>query len=363
VASGAEGDILQKKVLNHMKVSETQRQEYLEHAFELTPKEMQKVEEYSEWLPSEVIDAHAHSNLPEHVVDIPKKAYNHMLSTFPAYTIEESQEIHKLLHPETSLRSVRFTLTFKGIAHVAANAYLLDNCPDGDAAALFGLPDDVQYTTDMLMDARIAGLKMYYSYMDPSAEHIYEIFKPEILEVAQQESVPIILHSPKVITDSVDDILMMKRDFPDLKVSIAHLGSSKFNVSGLQDAYDALANDTDVVMDTALNPSEEVCYQAIKTFGADRIMYGSDEPLNLLRSVPYIHPDKGQRITTSHLYHWQDPIEHAEYMHLADGAVHAHWLCLDALRLAIERLPKGEQAIVKQKIFHDNAERFFRLGN
>jgi hypothetical protein len=342
-----------------MRIPERQRQEYLGHALDLKPQEVEKIEYYSAWLPPVVIDAHAHSNLPEHVVDIPEKAYKHMLSTFPGYTIEESQEVHRLLHPETKIRSIRFAKTFKGIAHAAANAYLLDNCPDGDLVALYGLPDDVPYTTDMLTDPRIAGLKMYYSYLDPSATHIYEIFKPEILEVAETESVPIILHTPKVITESVDDVLNMKRDFPNLKVSIAHLGSSKFDIPRLQDAYDALAEGTDVVMDTALNPSEEVCYRAIKTFGANRILYGTDEPLNLLRSVPYVHPDKGQRITTSYLYHWQDPKEHAKYKHLADQAVHAHWLCLDALKLAIEKLPENEQTTTKVKIFHDNAKHFF----
>lgn len=346
-----------------MKISEEHRQAYMAHAMDLRPQEIEKIEEYKEWLPPVVIDAHAHSNLPDHVIDIPSKAYNHMLSTFPGYTIEESQAVHNTFHPTTEIRSLRFAKTFKGIAHVAANAYLLDNCPEGDRVALYGLPDKIPYTIDMLADPRVAGLKMYYSYLDPNATHIYEIFKPEILEAAERESVPIILHPPKVITESIDDILNLKRDFPSLKISLAHLGLSKFDIPGLQDAYDALAEGTDVVMDTALNPSEEVTYRAIRTLGIDRIMYGSDEPLNLLRSVPYMHPAKGQRITTSYLYHWQDPEEHAEYKHLADGAIHAHWLCLDALKSAITRLPEEEQSMAKQKILHDNAGRLFDFAS
>lgn len=346
-----------------MKISEKQRQAYMEHALDIRPEEAEKINEYSEWLPPVIIDAHAHSNLPEHVIDIPSKAYNHMLSTFPGYTIEESQAVHNTFHPATKVRSLRFAKTFKGIAHMAANTYLLDNCPEGDRVALYGLPDDVSYTVDMLADPRVAGLKMYYSYLDPNATHIYEVFKPEILEVAERESVPIILHPPKVITESIDDVLNLKRDFPRLKVSLAHLGLSKFDIPGLQDAYEALAEGTDVVMDTALNPSGDVTYRAIKTLGADRVMYGTDEPLDLLRSVPYVHPDRGQRITTSHLYHWQDPREHEEYKHLANNAIHAHWLCLDAIRSAIEKLPEGEQGMAKQKIFHDNAKQFFGFSD
>lgn len=344
-----------------MRLPEERRQEYLNHALTLTDSEKSKVHEYSEWLPSVIIDAHAHSNLPEHVIDMPEKAYNHMLSTFPSFSIAESQMVNDTLHPETQIRAIRFAKTFRGIAHKAANAYLLENSPEGDRVALFGLPEDVSYTNGMLHDPRVAGLKMYYSYLEPTATHIYEVFRPEILSVAEENSVPIILHVPKVITQSVGEVIQLKRDFPNLKVSIAHLGSSKFDIPGLQDAYDMLAEGTDVLMDTSLNPSEDVCARAIGTFGINRIMYGSDQPLDLLRSVPYVHADRGQRITTSYRYHWQDLEEFTEYTHLADGAVHSHWLCLDALRGAIGRLPVEKQSAAKQAIFHDTAADFFKF--
>lgn len=342
-----------------MSVSESQRRSYLDHARDITNAERAKIEEFAEWLPPVVIDAHAHSNLPEHVLDVPPKAYNHMLSTFPSFSIEESHALQSEFYPDTRVRTLRFAKTFKGIAHAAANSYLLDNLSQDDRMAVYGLPDDIPYTVDMLQDPRVSGLKMYYSYLDPSATSIYEIFKPEILEAAQANGVPIILHTPKMITESAGDVLNMKQDFPDLKVSIAHLGSSKFDVPALQDAYDMLADGTDVLMDTALNPSEEVVRRALDTFGPERLMFGSDEPLNLLRSVPYVHPEHGQRITTTQRYHWQDPAEHAEYAHLANGALHSHWLCLDALRTVIDSLPKASQEDVKQKIFNDNAESFF----
>lgn len=342
-----------------MSVSESQRQTYLNHARNINDAERAKIDEFASWLPSTIIDAHAHSNLPEHVLEVPPKAYNHMLSTFPSFSINESHALQAEFYPKTHVRTLRFAKTFRGIAHAAANSYLLDNLTEDDRMALYGLPDNVPYTVDMLQDPRVSGLKMYYSYLDPSATSIYEIFKPEILEAAQAAGVPIILHTPKMITESADDVLNMTEDFPHLKVSIAHLGSSKFDVPALQDAYDKLAEGTNVLMDTALNPSTEVVKRAVDTFGPDRIMFGSDEPLNLLRSVPYVHPEYGQRITTSQRYHWQDPAEHAEYQHLADGALHSHWLCLDALKKVIDAMPDKNQVRTKQMIFHDNAEAFF----
>lgn len=338
---------------------ESARIEYLNHALTLSKQEMKKIVEYASWLPAVVIDSHAHANQVEHVESISQKAYEHMMSTFPSFTLEESQRVHALLHPETAIRSLRFAHVFRGIAHRAVNSYLLENCPDGDLSAIYGLPDDIPYTVDMLADPRVAGLKMYYSYLEPSAEHIYEIFKPEILAAAQEQGVPIILHTPKIITESIDDVINMTRDFPNLKVSIAHLGSSKFDLDNLQDTFEALAEQTNVVMDTALNPSPVVVKRALQTLGADRILFGSDEPLNLIRSVPYNHPKFGPRITTTHRYHWQDKQEHASYNHLANGAVHSHWLCLDALKTVIDSYPLEEQDKIKQRVFHDNAKLFF----
>jgi len=338
-----------------------QREQYIKTAFELTPAEQTAIVEMNQWLPDSMIDVHAHSNLPEHVNYIPETSYNHMISTFPSFSIEESQAAHALFHPDKNIRSLRFAKTFRGIAHRAANDYLLNASPATDRVALFGLPEDPDYTISMLDDQRISALKMYYSYVVPTAKTIYQTFSKEILNAAESKNIPIILHVPKIITQSVDDVLQMQQDYPDLRVSIAHLGSTKFDIDGLQSAYSRVEEETNVLLDTALNPSTEVATRALATFGPERLMYGSDEPLNMLRSVPYIHPENGQRIATEFPYHWQEPTEHAQYKHLAAGAIHSHWSALGAVRHAVEILYPDEPAqnSVKQQIFHDNAARFF----
>lgn len=281
------------------------------------------------------------------------------MSTFPSFSIEESGAINRAFYPNSTVKSLRFPHVFRGINHRDANAYLLDHTSDNDRAALYGLPDDTPYTLEMLDDPRVAALKMYPSYLQPAATKVYDYFKPEILEKAEALKIPIILHPPRVITQSVADIIGVARDFPDLDITLAHLGLTKFDIPGLQDAYDRLANETTVNMDTALNPSVDVHFRAISTLGITRVMFGTDQPLDLLRSVPYVHPEKGERIATAYPYHWQNPTEHAEYNHLARNALHSHWLCLDAIRGAIERLPSEEQDEARQNIFHDNAQKLY----
>lgn len=337
-------------------------EKYLLHAIKFKPEEIRLRDSFSAWLPEDIIDCHAHCNRPEDVSNVPEKALKHMLSTFPYYSLEDSAWIRDtFFHPGKHIRTLRFAKTFSGINHRTANAYLLQESPSEDRVALFGLPEDAEYTISMLDHPRVSALKMYYSYIEPTAQKIYEVFKPEILARAQQLDKPIILHMPKTILGSIDDLEQVIADFPRLRIVIAHLGSTKFVVPGLKEAYLRLVPRENIFLDTALNPSGDVVRLALECFGRERILYGSDEPLHLIRSTAYNNPKKGQRIVTDYPYHWVDSEEHSEFGHLATKAIHAHWQALGAVRTAIETLPKAEQEDAKRQIFFTNARDFFRF--
>ncbi len=188
---------------------------------------------------------------------------------------------------------------------------------------------------------------------------IYECFPEKVLKVAEDLSIPIILHLPKVITKSKDDLLAVAKKYPKLKICVPHLGSTKFVIENLEETYKELAEKTGIYLDTSLNPSYEVIKLALKYFGADRIMYGSDQPINLVRYVPFINPEKGQRIVTEYMYHWVDKEEHEKFKYLATNLVHCHWLALNPLRKVIDELPNKEE--IKGKIFYLNAKKFYQI--
>lgn len=180
-----------------------------------------------------------------------------------------------------------------------------------------------------------------------------------MLETAQERNVPIVLHPPRRITLCLDQIVRLVQDFPRLRVCLAHMGLVKSVVPGLEEAFAAIATFPWIYFDTALVPSVKVMEMALRIVGPDRIMYGSDEPLNLIRSVPYLHPTKGERLATEYPYHWVDATDYKEYKHLAIGATHAHWQALLAIKAAVSTLPDQEQGLVKQKFFYDNAKTFY----
>jgi hypothetical protein len=256
---------------------------------------------------------------------------------------------------------LRFAKTFRGVDHRKVNEFLLKESPIEDRIALFGLPDDVDYTVAMLAHPRVSALKMYWSYLEPPATRIYEFFPPPVLEEAQTLGLPIILHLPRVITKCAKDLEQLLADFPRLRVVLAHLGVTKFVIPGLEEVYRKVAEYPQVTMDTSLVPSADVVALSVKTFGIGRIMFGSDEPLHLLRAKAYEHPVLGQRIMTEYPYHWLDPKEHAEFRSVAAGAPHSHWTCLSAIREALEKLSKGERRVAKERLFCGNAKYFFRF--
>lgn len=334
------------------------REAYLEYASVLTEEEKGLVEEFGEWLPDEIIDCHAHCNLPEHVLSVSDSTFNHMMSTFPSFTLEESKQWHHLLHPTKTIRSLRFAKTFRGIDHKAANDYLLKRSVEEDRIALYGMYDDPEYTIAMLAHPRVSALKMYFSYVQPPATEIYQYFPKSVLEVAQDLNIPIVLHPPKRITVCLDQILQLVKDFPRLRVCLAHLSLSKSVVPGLEEAFAALAAYPQINFDTALVPSSDQVAMALRIVGSDRIMYGSDEPLHLIRSFPFTHPELGERLATQYPYHWVNYDEHLKYKHLAADATHAHWLSLQAIKEALVQFPKTKKEL-KQKLFFENAKSFY----
>ncbi len=293
--------------------------------------------------------------------NVPQKSLESMISTFFYYSTYHSKKINKILYPNSKVYTLRFPHAFRGINHKSANRYLFKTSKGMDGVALFGLPEDIGYIISMLRKYRPNALKMYYLYPEQTAKTIYETFSEEILKEVNELHIPCIIHLPKVITESKNDLLAVSKKYQELKICIPHLGSTKFVVPNLEKTYKELAKKTNIYLDTSLNPSCDVARLALKYFGPERIMFGSDQPLNLLRAKPYINPTKGQRLITGYIYHWVDIEEHRKYKHLATDLVHSHWAPLLALKEVIEEYPIDKQEQIKKMIFYDNAKKFYNF--
>lgn len=335
----------------------------LHDAINFSQEEIEKSKQISERLPDEIIDAHAHCTLSSHVIGIDDRAFNHILSSFPFFSLDDSVSANKMLFPETIVHSLRFGMVFRGVDYLAMNRYLVEESPKSDRVALFGVSDDEDYTVQELETGKYVALKMYYLYNYPTATMIQEVFTPKILNVVEKMGIPVIVHLPKMITYSINEIVDLKQKYPKLKVTVCHLGSSEQDAPNLEESFYRFAEETDFMMDTSMNHRTDSIRLAFQTLGPSRIMFGTDSPINLLRSVPFLHPLKGGRIVTERLFHWTDKDEYDEFCHLARGSIHAHWQVVNNLLDVIELDFSNSIMAVNHQVFRTNASEFYNFQN
>ncbi len=259
---------------------------YIEYALELLPAERELIGEFSSWLPDTTVDCHVHSNLPFSVVEIDDDMYRNMVTTFPHFTIKQYRRFNKLLYPGKTVILPPFTMSYRGIDFRAANKYLLDMAGSDPTVrpVLYGLPDDPTYTIDMLSNPAFVGLKMYMLYFRPAASRISEFFTDEILAHVNLIVGTVILHPPTPVTKSFWDVAETAMRFPNVTFVVAHMGSLTLSSKGVEAVYKELAPITNIVFDTVVIPFSEILRTGLNMFGHNRVLFGTDQPLSLVRA-------------------------------------------------------------------------------
>jgi len=202
---------------------------------------------------------------------------------------------------------------------------------------------------------------MYYMVTEPPSTTIETTFPPLVLEACAATGTPIILHLPRHITESVDELEAVVARYAGLKIVLAHLGVPLYLRPGLEQAYRRVRELPDVFMDTACMEHPEVISLAGDTVGWDRIIFGTDDPISLLRATPYVHPTKGPRVAPTVAMHWTDPEEFAEFGHLGMDAVLNHWQQLVAIEGALRG--RCDEEALKSAVMHDNAQAVYGFAN
>lgn len=345
-------------------------EKYFDHALKLNELELDIQKRLLRELPSTIIDSHVHVSTSEHYSpeDMSDRVLGHMMSTFPVNDLETSALIDEHLMPGIEVRKIRFANAYAGIGHFAVTNYLIDNSPVKDAVVCFGLSEteeQVEDTIEFLRNPRISGLKMYYLATNVEKSKIYDYFPKPILEVAQEEAKPIILHLPHSLYNSKNEVLDIAERYPNLDIILAHMGVVHIPRKELGMILDLFAKHDNIYADTSQVHDSRVISAGIKHLGVDKLLYGSDEPLNLIRSVIYDNPTLGPRILTDYPYHWVDPEEYAENIQtIKIPFVHSEWQQLQAIfdGMKLSGINNTAQATVaKDKIFHDNAAHVFNL--
>ncbi|OJU88201.1 hypothetical protein BGO17_04500 [Candidatus Saccharibacteria bacterium 49-20] len=338
---------------------------YFAHSMKPTEYEIKFRDALNDQLPSNIVDVHVHASEADHFdITQAQSILDKSASTFPETTIEQSQQIDTLLHPHMNVRKLRFAHAFRGINHRAVNSYLLENSPEQDRVALFGISEndeEIEYTREELRSGQYSGLKMYYCSSSEEKTALYEYFPKPVLEVAEAVNVPIILHLPKTVSRSMDEIRAIVEDFPNLRIMLAHIGVTWTYPANFPATMAEVANYPNVFVDTSGVTNPSIVATALEQLGPERVLYGSDEPLNLLREFTYTNPELGPRLLTDYPYHWVHQDEYEANKHLLpENLMYCELQQVDALLVAIRSVASARHADAYiQSIFHDNGQREF----
>ena len=346
----------------------TKHKKCLDYSLAFSAKEKMMIQDINKWLPDLIIDTHTHLTPSSCVEDIPPEIQKQMCATFTFLSIKESEKIKSDLYPNKEIISLRMAMPFKGIDHRNVNTYLSESSSIKNQSIFCGIPDDVDYTVNGMRSEKFKALKMYPFYFINPDGSIYQYFKPEILKEANDLSLPIILHLPTKVTSCLSQLEELLSTFPKLPVVLAHMGREREYSAELGGAYSILKEYPNLFIETSTIPSIDVFKSALENFGENRIIFGSDEPYNLIRATVVSLENKRQRFLTTYNYNWVDKEEQKklslQFPDKSSSLILMHFQNLYALKESLDQtfLSAQDRERVKNKIFSVNAANIFKIA-
>lgn len=320
------------------------------------------------WLPPHVIDAHIHFNDPKYQIET---VTEEMLKASWVTEVcpckpgaEITEQYTRIVFPNRKVTLLAFGNVDLGWEIEGSNEDVrVESLKRGWYSLAMVRPNWVAEQVDWLLSKPgVLGVKPYYTLIGYTKDlsnpnihaNIFDFMPHHQLEVLEQRHAWLTLHVPKLERlghpDNIRQVRELRRRYPNIKLVIAHFGRS-YTLPHAEEGLLPLLDDEGILFDTAavLNPA--VHELALKRVGADRILYGTDNPFFLMRGRRQ-WKDKTYINRTSHPFYFNKEREAPEieakytlYMYEA----------LRAMKESCDKAGLGSEAI--HKIFYGNARR------
>jgi uncharacterized protein len=246
------------------------------------------------FLPKKMLDIHTHIWLKAFRVEMPTESRGQSWPRRVAEdnSIEDLLETYRLLLPEQEVTPVLFGWPERNADMDQTNAYAnLSARQHGLPSLMVTNPEwKAQDLEQRALSAGFLGLKPYLNWAPlhiPSQDiQIYDFLPPAHLEVADQYGWIVILHIPRPgrLKDplNLQQMLEIEQCYPNIKLVIAHVGRA-YCPQDIGDAFDVLQASQRMLFDFSANTSALVIEGALRAFGAQRVLFGSDLPIVRMR--------------------------------------------------------------------------------
>jgi uncharacterized protein len=252
-------------------------------------------EQVREFLPDRFIDAHTHVWLDAHSSHNPK-AHERTVS-WPSRVardnpVEDLVESYRLLFPGKTVVPLMFSLVEEGDDIDLLNGYV-SACAEKHRfpALIFAHPSWSGAELEKKIRAgKFLGAKVYLnlspSYIPRKEIRIFDFLPPHQLELLHENRRVVMLHIPRDgrLRDPVNlaQMIEIEKNWPGVRLIIAHVGRAYCD-EDVGDAFEVLGSTKNMVFDFAANTNAAVFEQAIRAFGPERCLFGSDLPITRMR--------------------------------------------------------------------------------
>ena len=224
-------------------------------------------EELKDFLPEKMIDIHTHVWLKALRPPMPLSPGEVKRTvTWPSLvaednSVEDLQETYRLMFPGKQVTPLMFTSTRRDTAP-ALNAYVSDCARrTGYPALYYSMPEQGGDELEArIREGGFLGLKSYLSlspsYLPEKEIRIFDFFPRYQLKKMDELGAIVMLHIPRDgrLKDPVNlnQILEIKREFPNIRLIIAHIGRA-YTEGDVGDAFEVLAPCKDLMFDFSAN--------------------------------------------------------------------------------------------------------------
>ena len=249
--------------------------------------------EIAPWLPARLYDCHAHLGLARHCGPISPERLraNWAMEVGSAQSWARLRGRYRLLFPGRQVQVLAFGGVFREIDLEANNAYVLAGAGRREnraCALMVTAPDWDPERIARGLAQGCRGIKPYPDLAPMGGEQarIADFLPAGHLRVLDQVGGVLMLHLPRpgrlADPENVRDLLELNDRYPRIKLIVAHLGRA-FCLPTAQRGLPPFADRPGVHFDLAAHLNSEVFAFALELLGPDRLLFGSDLPITMMR--------------------------------------------------------------------------------
>jgi predicted TIM-barrel fold metal-dependent hydrolase len=318
-------------------------------------------QELGPWLPPHIIDIHVHVGLAEHAgpVSAERRKAIWALDVAEAQSWEQLRRNYALLFPGRRVSALAFGGVYREVDVDASNRYVLAGVTDqrNDAQGLFiTRPEwDAERIAEAMAQG-FHGIKPYPDLAPPEIKSpgIFDFLPHPHLATLDELGGILMLHVPRDgrlgDADTIREVLEIADRYPHITLIVPHIGRA-YCLPTAQRGLPHFADHSGVYFDTSANLNPDVFQLALETVGPERVLFGTDLPVMMMRGVREYEGEKYINFTDGP-YSWnvnrKSPEEEAKYTYYLYEE-------LRALIAAIQRCGMGVAEM--EKIMYSNSAR------